>query len=64
MSGHSDKKAKKSAAFSKKIYLGMILFATTIYLIIHLYRYFISKRNDVFTKREIFEFIILSLIIY
>ena len=64
MSGHSEKKAKKNAEFSKTIYLGMISFATFIYLIIHLYRYFISKRDDVFTKREIFEFIILSLINY
>ena len=64
MSGHSDKKAKKNAAFSNTIYLGMILFATVVYLIIHLYRYFIKKREDVFTKKEIFEFIILSLINY
>ena len=64
MSGHSDKKAKKNAAFSNTIYLGMILFATAVYLIIHLYRYFIKKREDVFTKKEIFEFIILSLINY
>ena len=64
MSGHSAKKEKKSAGTAKKIYLGMILFSTIYYLIVHLYRYFISKREDVFTKREIFEFIILSVINY
>ena len=64
MSGHSDKKAKKNAAFSSKIYMGMILFSTIYYLIIHCYRYFISKKENVFSKREIIEFIILSLINY
>ena len=64
MSGHSAKKEKKSAGTAKKIYLGMILFSTVYYLIIHFYKFFISKRQDVFTKGEIFEFIILSLINY
>ena len=64
MSGHSDKKNKKSAGFAKKIYFGMILFATVYYLLFHFYRYFISKKEDVFSKKEIFEFIILSLINY
>ena len=64
MAKHSQKKENKSAGFAKKIYLGMILFSTGVYLIIHLYRYFILKRDDVFTKGEIFEFIILSLINY
>ena len=64
MSGHSAKKAKKSAGTAKIIYLSMISFSTAYYLLIHLYRYFISKREDAFSKREIIEFIILSLINY
>ena len=62
MSGHSAKKAKKSAGTAKIIYLSMISFSTAYYLLIHLYRYFISKREDAFSKKEIIEFIILSLI--
>ena len=64
MSGHSKKKAEKSAGTAKKIYLGMIYFATGFYLIIHLYRHFISKQEGVFSRREITDFIILSIINY
>ena len=64
MSGHSAKKEKKSAGNAKIIYLSMIGFSTAYYLIIHFYRYFISKIDDVFSKKEIFEFIILSVINY
>ena len=64
MSGHSAKKEKKSAGNAKIIYLSMIGFSTAYYLIIHFYRYFISKIDDVFSKVEIFEFIILSVINY
>ena len=64
MSGHSAKKAKKSAGTAKIIYLSMISFSIAYYLLIHLYRYFISKREDAFSKKEIIEFIILSLINY
>ena len=64
MSGHSAKKAKKSAGTAKIIYMSMIGFSTIYYLLIHFYRYFISKIDDVFSKKEIFEFIILSVINY
>ncbi len=64
MSGHSKKKAEKSAGTAKKIYLGMIYFATGFYLIIHLYRHLISKQEGVFSRREITDFIILSIINY
>ena len=64
MSGHSAKKEKKSAGNAKIIYMSMIGFSTIYYLLIHFYRYFISKKEDAFSKKEIFEFIILSLINY
>jgi len=44
------KKESKNAGFAKKIYLGMILFSTGVYLIIHFYRYFVLKREDVFSE--------------
>ena len=60
MSGQSDKKAKKSAGISNTIYLIMIFFATSIYIICHLYKYYIKKQEDIFTKKEIFGFVFLS----
>ena len=64
MSGHSEKKAKKSAGNAKLIYLCMIGVSTGIYLLVHLYQHFISQKENVFTKKEIFGFIVLSLINY
>ena len=64
MSGHSAKKAKKSAGTAKIIYMSMIGFSTIYYLLIHFYRYFISKREDALSKKEIIGFIILSVINY
>lgn len=64
MANHSEKKAKKAQQSSNKIYMLFIFIATGIYLIIHLYQYFIKKREDIFTKRDIFGFIILSTINY
>ena len=64
MSGHSEKKAKKIAGSTNKIYLLMIFISTGIYLLFHLYGYLIKKREDVFSKKEIFGFIFLSLVNY
>ena len=60
MSGHSEKKAKKAASSSNKILLTAIFISTGIYLLLHFYQYFIKKREDVFTKKEIAGFIFLS----
>ena len=54
------KKQKKNAQSANKIYLLMIFISTGIYLLFHLYGYFIKKREDVFSKKEIFGFIFLS----
>jgi len=64
MSGHSEKKAKKAAGSANKIYITMIFISTGIYLLLHFYQYFIKKREDVFSKKEIFDFIFLSLVNY
>lgn len=64
MSGHSEKKAKKAAGSANKIYITMIFISTGIYLLLHFYQYFIKKREDVFTKKEILGFIFLSLVNY
>ena len=60
MSGHSEKKAKKVAQNANKIYLLFIFIATGIYIIMHFYQFFIKKSEDVFTKTDIFGFLILS----
>ena len=62
MSGHSAKKAKKIAQSDNTIYLLFIFISTGIYLLIHLYKYFIKHNQDIFTKTDIFGFIFLSLI--
>ncbi len=64
MANHSEKKAKKAQQVSNQIYMIFIFVATGIYLIIHLYKYFILKREDIFTKQDILGFIILSTINY
>ena len=60
MSGHSEKKAKKIAQSDNTVYLLFIFIATGIYLIIHLYKYFIKHNEDIFTKTDILGFIFLS----
>lgn len=64
MSGHSEKKAKKDAKSANKIYLLFIYIATGIYLLLHFYHYFIKKREDIFTKKDIFGFVFLSAVNY
>ena len=64
MSGHSDKKAKKAAKSSNTMILLAISVSTGIYLLFHLYQYFVKKRDDVFSKGEIIGFIFLSSVNY
>ena len=64
MSGHSEKKAKKKAGSASQIHLLLIFISTGIYLLIHLFKYFVKGNKDVFSKKEIFGFSFLSLINY
>ena len=64
MSGHSEKKAKKAASSANSINLILILVCTGIYLIMHLYQYFIKKNEDIFTKKDLFGFLFFSLMNY
>ena len=64
MAKHSEKKAKKLAQSANQHYLIIIFVSTGIYLIMHLYEYYIKKREDIFTKKDIIGFIILSSVNY
>ena len=64
MAKHSEKKAKKIAQSANQHYLLFIFISTGIYLIMHLYQYYIQKREDIFTKLDILGFIFLSLANY
>ena len=64
MAKHSEKKAKRSAQSANQHYLIFICVSTSIYLLMHLYQYFIQKREDIFTKKDIFGFIFLSSVNY
>ena len=64
MSGHSEKKAKKKAGSASQIHLLIIFISTGIYLLVHLFKYFVKGNENVFSKKEIFGFIFLSLVNY